>query len=137
MQNRLKFLLKEPVFILSVSIFIVLVGWWYYLQPFNLSDSLLHSKYIWGSLYQILALIGGIYGIFQSKKWGGINSFLGRSILLFSLGLIFQCIGQSVYSYYNLYAQVEAPYPSLGDFGYFGSVILYILGVLSLSLIHI
>ncbi len=123
----------SSVFVLALVLFVIMTIAWYFLQLFNNIDSLLPHKYVWGSLYQIIALIGGLYGIVQSKKWGGSKSTLGRSILFFSLGLIFQCVGQTVYSYYNLFAHIEAPYPSLGDVGYFGSVIWYIAGALSLA----
>ena len=132
MNNRTDTLINNPVFIFCTFAFVILGAWWFSLRPLNTSDGLLHGKYIWGSCYQIIAFVGGIYGLIKAQKWGGFKSFLGRSIMFFSLGLLFQCIGQSVYSYYNLVAHIEAPYPSLGDLGYFGSVIFYILGVLSL-----
>ena len=133
MKNRIQLLTTSFVFIISCIFFIVLSTSWFFLLPFNHSDALLHNKYLWGSCYQIIAFLGGVYGIIQSKKWGGSSSMLGRTILFFSLGLIFQCVGQTVYSYYNLYAHIEAPYPSLGDIGYFGSVVFYIAGALSLT----
>ncbi|MFA6392495.1 MAG: hypothetical protein WCW54_00195 [Candidatus Paceibacterota bacterium] len=121
--------------ILVFFIFIILTIWWLILNPFlnSESTSIIHDKYIWGSFYQILALLGGIIGVIISKNFGGFKSQLGRSILYFSIGLFLQSFGQSVYSYFNLFAQIQAPYPSIGDIGYFGSVILYILGVMSLA----
>lgn len=133
MTNFKQLLIKNDVFLFCFVVFAALTTAWAMLMPFDASDSLIHSKYIWGALYQVIAFIGGVYGLVMSRKWGGWKSFLGRSVMLFSLGLIFQCVGQSVYSYYNLVAHIEAPYPSLGDLGYFGSVIFYILGVLALA----
>jgi hypothetical protein len=58
---------------------------------------------------------------------------MGRAILSFAVGLLLQNVGQSVFSWYNLVAQVALPYPSLADVGYFGSIPFYIYGVLMLA----
>ena len=57
---------------------------------------------------------------------------MGRSIIFFSIGLLLQNFGQSVFSYFNLFSQIEIPYPSLADVGYFGSLLFYIFGIISL-----
>src|SRR6185295_4594301 len=124
-----KNLLMDLVGILFVGLFI----WWIIRSPFSSDESLVHAKYIWGSFYQLIAFFGGITGLLISKSYGGFKSILGKSIAFFSLGLLFQCLGQTVYSYYNLFADVQAPYPSLGDLGYFGSVVLYIFGAIYLA----
>jgi hypothetical protein len=117
------------------GLFVALSAWWFILNPFlNTEDvNIIHDKYIWGSCYQILALLGGVIGLFVSREFGWFKSSLGRAVLFFSVGLLLQSFGQSVYSYFNLVAQIQAPYPSIGDIGYFGSVIFYILGVLALA----
>jgi hypothetical protein len=127
------FFSKNTIVITILFLTVVLTIWWIVLQPFVSNPDLEHAKYIWGSWYQIIALIGGISGFVIARSYGGFKSVLGRSISLFSLGLLFQCLGQSVYSYYNLFSAIQAPYPSLGDVGYFGSVILYSAGVLYLA----
>ncbi|MEK7564599.1 MAG: hypothetical protein AAB510_03500 [Patescibacteria group bacterium] len=126
------FSIKNLMVSVALAIFLILTLWWLFLNPFSNIDSLVHSKYIWGSFYQLIAIWGGVCGLLISRSLGGFRSFLGKSITLFSLGLLFQSLGQSVYSYYNLFSGVQAPYPSFGDIGYFGSVILYIFGVLYL-----
>ena len=133
METNYTFFRKNYVLILLVVLYVGLAAWWLLLNSYDSQVFNLHEKYVWGSLYQTIAFIAGVYGLIQSRKWGGFKSLLGKSIILFSLGLLFQCIGQTVYSYYNLVAQIEAPYPSLGDVGYFGSVILYIGAVLTLA----
>jgi len=124
---------RRPLTFIVVIIFFVLTAWWFYLNPFSNDPSLVSNKYIWGSYYQILAIIGGIVGIIISRSFGGFKSWLGKSVLFLAIGLFLQSFGQSVYSYFNIVAQVQAPYPSIGDIGYFGSVIAYILGVLCLA----
>jgi hypothetical protein len=57
---------------------------------------------------------------------------MGRIILAFSIGLFFQCFGQSVNSYYNFFEKIATPYPSLGDVGFMGSTLCYIYAVVLL-----
>ncbi len=83
--------------------------------------------------YGLMALVGGVNGLFISRKWGGSKSVLGRAILMFSLGLLAQEFGQLAYTYYIYFQDTAVPYPSLGDVGYFGSVLLYIYGIILLA----
>lgn len=127
--------LRSKLVLVTILLLIVITLWWAYLSPFTESDSvdLTYSRYVWGASYQIIALWGGVVGLLTARRWGGISSVLGRSINAFSLGLLFQVFGQIVYSYYNIFAQIEAPYPSLGDIGFFGSIPLYIYGAFLLA----
>lgn len=111
-------------------LFAALLVWWLGLHRAGTTDE---TKMLWGASYQIITLLGGIWGLFIAASWGGLKSVMGRSILAFSLGLLFQTFGQSVFSYYNIVAHVEIPYPSLADIGYFGSIPLYIYGALMLG----
>lgn len=76
--------------------------------------------------YGIVALIGSLIGFGAFRKWGGLKSLLGRSIFLFSLGLLFQYLGQVSYAYYRMINGVDIAYPSFGEFFYFGSIPIYI-----------
>ena len=119
----------------AAFLLIIVTFWWIILHPFTTSqaESLVFKKYIWGSFYQVIALWGAVCGLLISQYWGGGKSVFGRSVMAFSLGLLFQVFGQSVYSYYNLYAQIQAPYPSVGDIGFFGSIPPYIYGAYLLA----
>ncbi|MEK7194132.1 MAG: hypothetical protein AAB660_00390 [Patescibacteria group bacterium] len=112
--------------------FAVLVIWWLWIygQGTQGTDDI---RQLWAASYQILAIFGAIAGFFISKFWGGYNSTVGRAILMFSVGLLFQSFGQSVYSYYIYFAQIDVPYPSIGDVGFFGSIFFYIYGAFLLS----
>jgi hypothetical protein len=112
---------------------LILTVWWFLVSPFDPEGASDHSRYVWGAFYQMVALIGGLFGLISARSWGGFKSVMGRSIIAFSVGLLLQSFGQSVYSFYNLYLKVEAPYPSLGDIGFFGSIPAYIYGVLLLA----
>ena len=122
------------------------------LKTFTIASSLLFGLYVfwWVALrtnaapsgfsgdsfsdtYGILALLGGIAGIFIARRWGGFRSLMGRAIMFFSLGLLAQAFGQAVYSIYYFWLGEEVPYPSLGDIGYFGSVLLYIYAIYCLA----
>lgn len=122
--------LKNKAFYVPLIIFIVLSIWWFYIisLPLNLTENV---RQIWAAIYQIMAIYGTVTGLFILKKTGGKN-LLGRVILGFSIGLFLQSFGQSVYSYFIFYKHIEAPYPSIGDIGFFGSVVLYIFAAYSL-----
>lgn len=85
------------------------------------------------SIYGVMALWGAVWGILISQKWGGLKSVMGKAIVMFSLGLFAQEFGQIYYAYLSFYKHIEVPYPSLGDVGYFGSIPLYIYGVVLLA----
>jgi hypothetical protein len=92
-----------------------------------------YGKHVWSSAYWLIAMIGGIFGITISRYWQGRKSVFGRAILTISIGLFLQVFGQVIYNCYTLFTKVEVPYPSVGDIGYFGSVIAYIYGALLLT----
>lgn len=83
--------------------------------------------------YWVLPLICGLIGLSAAKKWGGFKSVFGKAVSFLSIGLLAQVFGQVVYSYYALIEHVEAPYPSIGDIGFFGAVVAYIAGAYYLS----
>jgi hypothetical protein len=114
-----------------ISVFLLFFAWWIIIQlnhdPFSFQNQL------FGATYGIMALFGAVSGIFVARRWGYARSLMGKAILMFSLGLLAQEFGQLVYSYYTFFTDVEVPYPSLGDVGYFGSIPLYIYGVVLLG----
>ena len=110
---------------LTFVLFIALTLWYLYIHHLGL-DGTLNIRQIWGSTYQILAILGGITGLFVARTWG-YKSIFGKAILFFAIGLLLQAFGQSVDSYYNFFLNASIPYPSLGDAGFFGSVIAYII----------
>src|SRR6185436_5734433 len=128
-----KLLLRVPTAQITILAFAIFTIWWIFLSPFNPESPFPESRTIWSVTYQLIALWGGINGLFISTKWGGLKSIIGRSIIAFSIGLLLQSFGQTVYSYYLLRLHIDAPYPSLGDVGYFGTIPFYIYGVLLLA----
>jgi len=106
--------------------------WWIWLHLI-ISNVSAYSLLLWSDVYQLVALFGAIFGFIASRRWGGSKSFIGRSIIAFSIGLLFQCFGQSAFGYYQHLLQVQVPYPSIADVGFFGSIIFYIYGALMLA----
>jgi len=116
----------------SVVFFFLLILWWI-LDPVILGYG--HKRIIgdFASVYFLMAVWGGIWGITTSMKWGWFKSVMGKAIFMYSLGLLAQVFGEIVYGYYTFHLHIEIPYPSLGDLGYFGSIPLYIYGTLLLA----
>jgi hypothetical protein len=123
---------KNKELILVSAVFVGFFGYWVYVALRHLQGES-NTAQTFAALYGVMALIGGIIGLRVSKAWGGSKSLIGRSLLFIALGLLFQEIGQLTYSAYSYLFHVNIPYPSLGDIGYFGSVLFYIAGALSLK----
>lgn len=126
-------------FVFLTALYAFFVIWWMLVQvtppKFIFLGGISHNDLLqwFGSLYFIVALVGGLFGIVNAKKWGGWKSLLGKALILFSLGLLAQVFGQIAYSYYIYVLHMEVPYPSIGDIGYFGSIPLYISGTVLLA----
>ena len=115
---------------IATLIFAILTVWWVILRFVDQTNI---QYQIFSASYGVIALIGAIWGIAISKKYGGVSSVLGKAILFFSIGLLAQEFGQIVYSAYAFFLRIQIPYPSLGDIGYFGSIPLYLLGVINVA----
>lgn len=110
---------------LAVLLFLALTIWWFIIAVLWENQSV-DANLLWGASYQLMAVVGVIFGMLVSRSWGGTQSIMGKTILFYALGLLLQVLGQSVFSYYNLILQVEIPYPSLADLGYFLSIPVYV-----------
>lgn len=127
----LKTLHKEWSAKVATVFFILMTIWWVSLFVSGAKET--SQNYLFGATYGIISLWGGFWGLVISKRWGGFSSTIGRAIILLSLGLLAQEFGQLVFSYYNIFLKVEIPYPSLADFGFFGSIPFYIIGMVHLA----
>lgn len=122
---------KDKGLKIIVFFFILLTLWWSTINITGLKNPF--QNYFFGAIYGLMALGGGLYGLSVAVKWGGFRSAMGRAILFFSLGLLFQEFGQLIFSYYNMVLGVEVPYPSIADIGFFGTIPFYIIGALYLA----
>jgi len=119
-------ILKNTTFRLLSIVFAIYTLAWLYLNLINPWNESFNNAFT--DSYGIIAGIGGIAGFSIAKKWGGIKSVVGRSLLAFSTGLTFNFLGQVSYAIYFYVYKVENPYPSFGEIFYFGSIPIYIIG---------
>ena len=115
----------------AMVFFFALTAWWVFIFASDLQQTTNH--YFFGATYGLICLWGAYRGFIHSRRWGGLNSVIGRALTALSLGLLAQEFGQLVFSYYNIFLNVEIPYPSLADLGYFGSIPLYVWGIIALG----
>lgn len=90
-------------------------------------------NYLYSFAFGLIPLYAGIVGMVKSRMWGGLKSALGRAIFFVSLGLAFWGTGEAIWSYYNFFKNVPAPYPSLADLGFAPSIFFWIIGTLFLT----
>ncbi|HWT55835.1 MAG TPA: hypothetical protein VN031_02260 [Candidatus Microsaccharimonas sp.] len=109
-----------------IAVFVGLVAFWAYIQ---FSGSKAGNINFWFSfLFGLIPLFGGIVGMVRSKVWGGLRSSLGRAVFFVSLGLACWGLGESIWSYYNFFKHVAAPYPSFADIGFAPSIFFWVIG---------
>lgn len=77
----------------------------------------------------MIALIGGIIGLYFSRAWGGWSSVMGKGLIFLALGLFGEAFGQLTWTFYNAVIQVEVPYPSIADIGYLSIIPFYALAM--------
>lgn len=130
MKNIASTINRNPYLILVSLVFSFFLFSWFVVQYSN-STYLLE---LYADTYGMVTLFAGVYGLYMSKKWGYFSSVFGKAIIFLSLGLLAQGFGQAVYSIYYLVFGISAPYPSVGDIGFFGSIPLYIFGVWYLAM---
>ncbi len=113
------------VVIAYVAIFV----WWMIIRSNNTENN-----YLFNWSYGLIALTSAIYGMYVAKtRWGGKRSALGKLLIFLGIGLLAQWIGLQIWTYYNVIAKVEVPYPSWADVGYFGLVPAYVVAALLLA----
>ena len=122
---KLKSLLKNKLVLIVLAYYLVVLLWWFKIFTSGVQTGT--ENYLFNQAYVFFHIAGGISGlVIAHKKWGGFNSLVGKGISFLSLGLLAQGFGQTVWTYYNFFQDVEVPYPSLADIGYFGLIPLYI-----------
>jgi hypothetical protein len=90
-------------------------------------------NYLFSFLFGLIPLFGGILAMINAKLWGGLKSAIGKAVFFVGLGIFCWGFGESVWSYYNFFQGVAAPYPSLADLGFAPSIFFYGLGAFYLS----
>lgn len=120
-----------PVGVTLVS-FILLTIYWVItlsLTKFVNKDSF---TFDFSDVYGMVAAWGGIWALLVAKQWKkSLN--ISRALLFFGVGLLLQEFGQIAYSVYSEVWGIVIPYPSIGDIGYFGSMLSYLIAVIFLA----
>lgn len=116
--------------ILSLSL-LPLVVFWVILYRSGLQTDF--WNYFYSFSFSLIPLVGGGIGILISKRWGFLESATGRAIFYISGGLFSWGAGSMIWSYYNFFLKVSAPYPSFADVGFIAALPLWVLGVFNLS----
>lgn len=109
---------------------VIVIFWWSYLALFPPKDPFYNYLYQFG--FGLLPLFGGIWGIASSRKWGVLSSQVGSAVFYISLGILFWGLGQMCWAYYNIFQNVDIPYPSWADTGYLAAIPFWFIGMLYL-----
>lgn len=113
-----------------ITSFTLLIIYWILLYLSGLRTSFWNDLYSF--LFGLIPLIGGIIGFFIAKVWGFFKSSIGKGVLFLSGGLFSWGIGSLIWSYYNFFEGIQAPYPSLADLGYMPAYLLWTIGMIYL-----
>ncbi len=116
---------------IALAYMAVLVLFWVTLFTTHITSGT--YSYLFSFLFGLTPLVGGIVAMYQSRVWGGTKSAVGKAVFFIGLGIFFWGMGESVWSYYNFFLKVAAPYPSFADLGFAPSIFFYGLGALYLS----
>lgn len=124
----LRVLLRNKLTYFFIIYFIFILVWWVKIQLSGQTEGL--ENYWFNIIYGWIALIGSINGfVIAYKRWGGHTSIIGKGLIFLSLGLFGEWFGNAVWGYYNVFTQVEIPYPSLADIGFFSIIPFYGLAI--------
>ena len=114
------------------SLFLILLfGFWIVLYTTHTTSGF--YNYLYSFLFGLIPLFGGALAMLRSRLWGGLKSSVGKAVFFIGLGIFLWGAGESIWSYYNFFLGVAAPYPSLADLGFAPSIFFYGLGMFFLS----
>ncbi len=124
---------KEPINFFQKTLLLysgLLVTYWIALQFTGFEFSFWND--LNSLLLSLIALFGGIVGIFIARSWGLFKSLIGKGVFFLSAGLLTWGIGNTIYAYYNFFLNIAIPYPSWADAGYLPSYLLWTIGIVYL-----
>lgn len=131
MNNYFKQLFKSRGSQWLLVIFLFMLVWFTVVNIIGLRET------VWSHIYSLLLAIvpgmGGCIGLYRMRQWGGYKSIIGKAVFFISMGLVAWSLGSWVWTYYNFFLGVEAPYPSWADIFYFQIYFFWGAGLLVLS----
>lgn len=116
---------------ICLAFFAILVVFWGILYTSGSQTGF--YNYLYSFLFGLIPLIGGLVAMINAKVWGGFKSAIGKAVFFTGLGLFCWGSGETIWSYYNFFMGIPAPYPSLADVGFAPSIFFYGLGAAYLS----
>jgi hypothetical protein len=115
---------------ISLGFFILFVAFW--LALFASGTTAGFYNYLFSFCMCIIPLYGGAIAMISAERWHGLKGFVGKGIFFLGLGLVCWGAGELVWSFYNFFVGVAAPYPSIADIGFAPSVFFYAAGTIYL-----
>ncbi len=79
----------------------------------------------------VIPIVGGVMGLNKFFKGAKVTSF-GSGLLCLSLGMVVWGVGLGMWTYY-IWQGTTVPYPSLADYVFIWSPVLWVVGLISLS----
>ena len=116
---------------LLLTLLAVIFAWWTFIQVTGVTDS--PTNYYFSFFYGLIPTIFGFYILLRPYAKDKANKSLLMSVKFFALGLVFWGVGETIWSYYNLFLNIDVPYPSLADTAFVLSLPMWSFGILFLS----
>src|SRR4051812_15729514 len=95
----------------SLAFFVLITLLWGWIHISGLTDGT--YNYLYSFLFGLIPFFGGLAAMFMSRVWGGLKSAVGKAVFFVGLGVFLWGCGENIWSYYNFFLGVPAPYPSL------------------------
>ena len=111
--------------------FVILFIFWYTLYCLEIKEGF--YNYFFSFLFGLIPFFAGIIAMFRARFWGGLKSAVGKAVFFIGLGIFLWGCGEAIWSYYNFFLGIPAPYPSMADWGFAPSIFFYGLGTFYLS----
>lgn len=111
--------------------FVLIVALWIVVFLQGTKDGF--NNYLYSFLFGLMPLIAGIISMWRSRIWGGFKSAIGKALFFIGLGIFLWGVGETIWSYYNFFLGIPAPYPSLAEIGFAPSIFFYSLGTIFLA----
>jgi hypothetical protein len=90
-------------------------------------------NYLYSFLFGLIPFFSGIIAMLSAQQWGGIKTAIGKAVFFIGLGIFLWGCGENIWSFYNFFMDIPAPYPSIADLGFAPSIFFYGLGAFYLS----
>lgn len=116
---------------ISIVSYLMLVVFWAVLFFTGITEGF--YNYLYSFLFGLIPFFSGIVAMRTSRIWGGFKTAIGKAVFFIGLGIFLWGCGENIWSYYNFFMGVPAPYPSLADLGFAPSIFFYGLGAFYLS----